>query len=251
MSSPQTWVVFGDTQIPFQHKPVLSLVLHVIDALRPHGVLMNGDIVDAYSASDYVKRPMTKADLLMEQQQAGQLMQALRDVPQKVWIGGNHCDRINRLVAKHAPALGVLPELAFDRLFHLADYGFQWLEYGQYYKLGKLLVSHGSIVRRASGASAQAHLLKYGCSVLVNHTHRGGVFYRTDTTGTHVAFENFCLCRVDPQYAHQPVDWQWGCSIVKVEPKSGLFHVTQVPILPGMKCWYGEQLFQLSRQPRK
>ena len=49
--------------------------------------------------------------------------------------------------------------------------------------LGKLMVTHGSIVSKHSGTSGKNHLEKYGTSILHGHTHRLGVYYKRDVRG--------------------------------------------------------------------
>jgi len=62
----QTWVVMNDLQIPFHDKQVLELVLSFVERLKPHGVVLNGDVVDCYQLSDFTKNPMEKGDRFAE-----------------------------------------------------------------------------------------------------------------------------------------------------------------------------------------
>lgn len=242
----KTWVIINDIQIPFQDTRVLKLVTDFAVSLKPDGVIFNGDIVDCYSISDFDRNPVSKATLDREIRGAQQLMALFQSVPQKVWIGGNHEDRLRRHVWK-APKLvagldaasreRLVSILDFPEVFGLEERGFRWLPYGATFALGKLLVTHGSIVSKHSGQSAKAHLEKYGASVLIGHTHRGGVHYKRDVKGVHAAYENFCLCRLDPEYVQHP-NWQQGFSVVHVND-NGHFNVNSIPILPGPSFMYG------------
>lgn len=235
----QTWVVMNDIQIPFHDDRALSNVLRFVADLRPYGVILNGDVVDCYAISDFSKDPLKRADLDLEIRGAGQLMEQLaKFTTKRIWIGGNHEDRLRRYMWKNAPALAVVPGQDFPTIFRLSDHGFSWLEYGDIYNLGKLLVTHGSIVSKHSAFTAKAHMEKYGSSVLVGHTHRLGTFYRRDIRGVHVAIENGCLCRLTPEYVQHP-NWQQGFSVVHVDPKTRFFNVQQIPILPGGAFYYG------------
>ena len=229
-SDPKVYVILNDLQIPWQDKRVLdNLVLPFIRDLQPDGVILNGDIVDSYQLSEFTKDPLSKWDLAREIKEAHQLMSRLGWVREKIWIGGNHEDRLRRYLWKHAPALACVPQVRFEALFGLAEHGFKWLPYGRYIRLGKLLVTHGSQVVKHSAMSAKAHFEKYGCSGLHGHTHRLGAYYITQRGVPSVAYENGCLCRLDPEYADSP-NWQQGFSVVHVF-RGGYFNVQQVPVI--------------------
>lgn len=237
----KTWLVMNDVQIPFQDKRAVELVLRFMGDLRPDGVVLNGDIVDCYSISSYSKDPLTTATLNKEIAGAEWLMASLKHVKEKWWLGGNHEDRLRRYIWDHAPKFDGLKLASFPELFSLPEYGFQWRPYGQGMYLGKLLVTHGSTVRSHSGMSGKAHYDKYGTSVMIGHTHRLGIYYHRNVRGVHAAYENGCLCKLDPEYDQHP-NWQQGISVVHVE-SNGFFNVQQIPILNGRTLFYGGQRY--------
>lgn len=239
----KTWVVMNDIQLPFADRRALALALDIVRDVKPHGIVLNGDIVDCYALSTYDKNPATRATVQKEIAEARKLMTALERVEEKWWLGGNHESRLTRYIWQH-PELASVDDLRFPSLFHLADHGFQWKPYGQGKMLGKLLVTHGFIVRSVSGASARAHFDRLGTSVLIGHTHRMAAYYRTNIRGAHVAYENGCLCRLDGlEYAQAP-DWQHGLAIVHVEPKAGWFSVQQIPILARRTAFFGARRYE-------
>lgn len=196
--------------------------------------------MDCFSISSHRIDPeeLTTSSLKTEIDLAAWLMAKFPRVHEKLWIGGNHEDRLYRYVTDKAPQLGLLASVKFPRLFNLDKYGFRWLDYGEYALLGKLLVTHGSIVRKHSAFSAKAHFEKYGMSVLIGHTHRLGVYTHTNIKGAHGAWENGCLCRLDGLGYTQHPDWQQGFSVVHVHPK-GYFNVQQIPVINGNMFFYG------------
>jgi predicted phosphodiesterase len=239
----QTWMVINDIQIPYQDTRVMALVYGFIRNLKPNGVILNGDIVDCYAISDFVRSPSGPHSIMPEVRGAGKLMGAIAPyTSSRVWIGGNHEDRLRRYEWKRLPELAEHPDLGFESLFKLSDYGFDWQPYGSFYNLGKLMVTHGSLVSKHSAISAKNHFDKYGTSVLVGHTHRLGVYYKRNVRGVHGAWENGCLCRLDPEYVQHP-DWQQGFSVVNVWP-GGRYAVQQIPILPGPSFMYGGELIK-------
>jgi metallophosphoesterase superfamily enzyme len=235
-SHTRTYVILSDLQIPFEDTKAVELALDFIADIKPHGVVLNGDVVDCYSLSDFDKDPLQKTTLANEIEMAGRLMARLVKVPEKWWLLGNHEDRLRRALWRN-PAFADIKELAFPQLFHLADYGFQSMDYGEVLKLGHLSVTHGDLVRAGSGATARAHLDRFGSSVLVGHTHRLAAVYRTNGTGVHGAYENGSLCSQHPEYIKRP-DWQLGWSVVHVG-KGGLFTVQQIAVLAGYQFFYG------------
>lgn len=240
--SIQTWVVINDLQIPWHDEPVINgLVIPFVRDLNPHGIVLNGDIVDCYQISDFDKNP-DHPDWTLEQEinHAKGLMGQFKTLKHKVWIGGNHEDRWRRIAWRHHKLKGMLK--SFPEAFAMGDYGFRYLNYGEVYGLGKLTVTHGEFVRKHSGDSGMATLERMGTSVLVGHTHRMGSYYKTDTRGVHGAWENGCLCRLDPEYEHFP-NWQQGFSVVKVGP-GGMFSVQQIPVINRKYLLYGDKEFR-------
>ena len=236
------WVVMNDIQLPFHDKPVLEMVLRFIKVLKPDGVVLNGDVVDCYELSTFDKNPLEQTGLEKEIDLAQSLMNRLAHVPAKWWLGGNHEDRLRRYLWRNAAKFAKLEALGFESLFGLARYGFRWKPYGGTLNLGRLLVTHGSLALKHSGWSGRAHFEKYGNSVLVGHTHRLGVYYRTNAKGVHAGYENGCLCRLDPEYVQYP-DWQQGFSVVHVH-KNGWFNVNQIPILGRRRFFYGGVMYE-------
>lgn len=247
----KTWVVMNDLQIPFVSIPALDLVFQILQVVRPYGVVLNGDIVDCYSLSEFSKSPMTKTTLLQEMDQAAALMQRFCElgVTERVWIGGNHEDRVRRYVWNKAPELGELAELDFPALFRLPEYGFRWIPYGGWMYLGKLIVTHGSMVLKHSAYTARAHYDRFGSSVLIGHTHRMGQYHIRTALSDHVAVENGCLCRLDPEYEAYP-NWQQGFCFVHVSP-SGLFSIEQIRILDEAVAVYGGKVYYVKGQQTK
>ena len=243
MTPTRVWAVLNDIQIPWQDRPVLDLVCDFIRALKPHGVILNGDVVDCYELSDWDKNPLVQWGLDREIREATTLLERLaKHSKERWWIGGNHEDRLRRTLWKN-PKFAHLASLQFPQLFHLSDHGFQWKPYGGVLHLGKLLVTHGSMVSKHSGWTARSHFEKYGNSILIGHTHRLGVYYRTNAKGVHAAYENGCLCRLNPEYVQYP-DWQQGFSVVHVAEDGGWFHVEQIPVLKRRRFFYGGTLVE-------
>jgi hypothetical protein len=114
----------------------------------------------------------------------------------------------------------------------------------------KLAVRHGWIARKGSGTSALDTLEHLGYSVIVGHTHRQSLVYKTthDIDGgitTLTAAEAGCMCRVNqtpdstgrrwPNYSPVP-DWQQGFSTVTIHP-DGLFRIDNATFVNDTLLW--------------
>jgi predicted phosphodiesterase len=241
-------VVLSDLQIPFEDGPAVDQALEVLHAVNPDTVILNGDILDCYAESAFLKDSVkAEASIDESHRRARNLMETLKGVRQKYWLGGNHEDRWRRLLWSENPtALALLrahqraagigaidvndPVRSFGRLFEMDRYGFQYFPYSHrlYLAAGNLIVTHGKYVSRHSGYSAKRTWEWLGTSCIVGHTHRLGSYLVTQDGHEAGAWENGCLCQLEPEYDDAP-NWQQGFSVVRVNGPE--FHVVQVPIV--------------------
>jgi len=236
-------VIFNDPQIPYHDKQVLELVVTFTERLKPHGIVLNGDVLDCHELSEFAKDPQSKGDIKRDITTVSSLLKRLAKVTkERWWLCGNHEDRLRRYIWKHAPALGMVDALSFPALFRVGDYGFKWKEKDRILRLGKLIVVHGDVALRHSGHSGKRNFEIFGASVLTGHTHRLGIYYKTNQRGVHAAYENGCLCRTTGVTWAPFPDWQQGFSVVHVDD-SGAFHVQQIPILGRKSFYYGSERY--------
>lgn len=241
-------VILSDLQIPFEDGPAVDQALQVLHAVRPDTVIINGDGLDCYAESAFM-RDSVKAEESIEEshRRARNLMEILKWVRQKYWLGGNHEDRWRRLLWSGSPtALALLREhqraaglpgidldnttASFAKVFEMDKYGFKYFPYSHrlYLAKGNLVVTHGKYVSRHSGYSAKRTWEWLGKSCIVGHTHRLGSYLVTQDGHEAGAWENGCLCQLEPEYDDAP-NWQQGFSVVRVDGPE--FHVVQVPIV--------------------
>ncbi len=241
----KTYVVLNDIQLGFEDKPVLwDLVIPFVRALKPDGIILNGDITDCYSISSHRTRFEKKVKITLKHEidKAQELMKEFSSIPEKWWLGGNHEARWDHVITDRAPELGVIEGLGFKTVFGLGEHGFRWKDYGDYVMLGKLMVTHGDIVRKYSAYTAKAHFDKFGTSVLHGHTHRVGWYCHTNIAGAHGAWENGCLCRLDGLGYTKHPDWQQAFAVIHVDA-GGMFNVQQNIILNRRKFFYGGEVW--------
>ncbi len=245
-------VILSDIQIPFEDPAALDQALEVMDVVRPDLVVLNGDIVDCYQMSSFDKNPKHRKDIVSEgHNRTTTLLKSIEHVSHKVWLGGNHEHRFRRLIWQEFERNGKLgavanelltamggneadlaanPDRWFATLYGAETYGIDYYPYGHrlYLAEDNLVVTHGKYVSRHSGQSAKRTLEWLGRSCIVGHTHRMGNHLVTQDGIMYGAWENGCLCQLEPEYDDTP-NWQQGFSVVKVSGPE--FHVIQVPIV--------------------
>jgi hypothetical protein len=107
------------------------------------------------------------------------------------------------------------------------------VDHVDYVDLSGLIVTHGTTVRAAGGASAKGEIEKWGASILHGHTHRcGSTARRIPAIGTRpekqiFGFEGGCLCDLSASYGTH-LNWQNGFNIVGLDSET--FSLEQVMI---------------------
>jgi len=219
---------------------VVRMLLRFLADQRPHGIHILGDLVDFYPISRFDRDPTRATGLQVELDAARKFLDTLRTTCPHAKIilsEGNHEYRLRRYLWRQAPELSALRCLELGKLLGLAELGIDYRAHNQPYRLASLLLTHGQLVRKWSGYTARGHFEKYGCCVLHGHSHRLASFYHRELGDTFGAWENGCLCVLDPEYAIAP-DWQHGWSVVWTTGDV-CFHVEQVIVIKGRFNYHG------------
>lgn len=148
-------------------------------------------------------------------------------------------------IANNAKALKGLKGMSLEDQLNLTKRGIDVVNSHQrenYYQYGKLLIGHFNMVRKHSGYTAKCLLEEKGLSLIQSHTHRGGSSYKRDFADSKVAYENFCLCDLNPPYCQLP-NWQQGFSTIHKDTKTDFFKVTQVEIVK-YRILYGNRIYK-------
>lgn len=240
--------ILSDLQIPFEDTGAVQQALNVVNNIDADLVILNGDIIDCYAESDFLKNETLAAKTISEtHKRLRNLLDCL--TPRRViYLAGNHEDRWRRVLWAQNKRPGVLsiikahqeatgqpvdmndPDVSFAKLYGLTERGIPYYPYSHRLYLAEqnLIVTHGKHVSRHSGQSAKRTFEWLGTSCIVGHTHRLGTYLTTQDGVMHGAWENGCLCQLEPEYDDAP-NWQQGMSIVKINGPE--FHVIQVPII--------------------
>lgn len=268
-------VINGDHQAPFHDEKLHYLFCGFLEENKPNELISLGDKVDFPDISRHRLDPENTATVNECIQAGYDLFRAERQAAPDTRIRlmpGNHDERIRNILLDKPvarPLYGVKqadtpddpgnPVLTLPHLLRLDELDVEWVDPEGPYDLAqiklspKLAVRHGWIAKQGSGASALATLEHLGYSVIVGHSHRQSLVYKTthdingDTT-TLTGVEAGCMCRIDqqsrkerkfPNFTVLP-DWQQGFCTVTIHP-DGLFRVEHATYVNGALLWRGQR----------
>jgi len=101
-SQDGTWVCIFDAHVPFQNKKMFESINHLIQSIRPFGLVLGGDFLDlnSLSAHDRGKVPIPGLTLGKEYNEGNNVLDTLETYPfkRKVYLWGNHENRHNRYI---------------------------------------------------------------------------------------------------------------------------------------------------------
>jgi predicted phosphodiesterase len=231
-------VVVSDLHVPYHDPVAVELVFDFLRWFTPDTLFINGDLLDFYALSRFSKDPERALSLQEELDQGQGLLERFRATLPKarlVFLEGNHEARLQRYLWDH-PEVSKLKSLQMPALLGLEDLEIEHHGYQAPQMWRGVLIEHGSVVRKASAATAKAMLDQRGTSGISGHTHRLGMHYRTNYSETAVWAENGCLCALEPEYCIKP-DWQQGFSVL--HGWENRFLLEQIPILRRRLFYHG------------
>lgn len=164
-------LIIPDVHAPFHDERAVDLTVETACKRGTDTIVCLGDLVDCYSVSSFVKSPELASLTLEQEIESANLVLDNFDAigaKRKVITLGNHCDRVDRYIAKHAAPLYGLVQL--PKLLRLAERGWKCVAYGDYEVIGKIAYTHD-----LDNYGALAHTKardELGKSCVIGHTHR-------------------------------------------------------------------------------
>lgn len=207
-------------------------MLKVARKFKPNQIVVLGDYGDFYCTSRHPKNPNRRRDIEYEIDSCNEGLDELDELEagEKIFVKGNHEDNVERFLMEHAPQLFNLVKV--EKLLRLKERGWKWVEYKDYTRVGKIYVTH------ETGNSGQnAHLqaaVKFGSNVVIGHTHRCAISYKTTVTGRQYVAAMFGWLgdRKKAEYMHNvnTTDWMLGFGLGYQE-SNGTVHIKPCPIV--------------------
>jgi hypothetical protein len=260
--SGQLVVFTGDQQAPFHDVALHQEFCAWLRYNQPAKGVLIGDTVDFPDISRHRLRPEGTATV---QECINSGYNILRDYveasPETEWIKlcGNHDERIrNTLIDWTMELYGIKRAeveghdensvLSIDHLLRLDELGIHYLDPAGSYEHAQVQISpylaarHGWLATKGSGTSALKTLEHLGYSIIVGHTHRQSLVFKTthDIHGqptTVAGVETGCMCRIEEGlgYAVAP-DWQNGFATAHIW-RDGKFKIDLATYVSDQLLW--------------
>lgn len=234
MPKLESMLVVADAHRPYHDQKAWDLMLQVGRFLKPHHVVVNGDMADFYSVSSHSKDPARSTRLEDELADVNHGLDELDRLraANYLFIGGNHEDRLTRYLQDRAPELYGVVDI--PALFKLNARGWSYTPYKQEARLGKLYITHD--VGTAGRYAAYKALDTYQHSVLTGHTHRLSYVVEGNAVGEYKLSAQFGWLgdaeKVD--YMHRVLvkkNWALGFGVGYLNPETGVAYMVPVPII--------------------
>jgi len=238
-----TMGVFQDAHIPFHDPRVIALIRSFFVELQPDYITIPGDWWDLYQLSRFNRDPDRINKLQSDIDKGVSILRLMRlECPNTKFIfeDGNHEDRLRKFIWRSTQEMVSLRCFNPDELLGLIE-----LEIDRVPKQcilevnGIFKVEHGDVASKHSSWTAKAMFERRGGCGMCGHSHRGGVYYKSDIKDWGW-WENYCTCNLHPEYVKNP-NWMHGFSLIHFV--GDRFWVEMIPII-NYKFIYGGKIFE-------
>lgn len=228
--------VISDIHVPYHSEEALKAAMDWLGKRELDCLLINGDLIDCYQASRYVKDPR-KRSIKYEIDQTNELLDMIQDcLPNTkiIFKEGNHDERLSIYLYTKAPELLGFTEFEFEYLLHARERGMTVIKDQRIIRAGKLSILHGHELgmNGSSVNPARGAFMKTKQSVLVGHSHVTSEHTETRLDGDIITtWSTGCLSELHPRYARVN-KWNNGFAYVQVD-ENGDYRVKNLRIWKG------------------
>lgn len=235
---PGKYLVMNDVHIPFHHEEALGAAIqHGLDN-EVTGVILNGDIMDCYDISRFMKE-RGRPSIREEFDQTRAFLKYLRSLfpTQLIYYKmGNHEERMRHYILRNARELSNMDELEIHQLLNFKELNITRVD-REVIKAGKLNILHGHEIQTGFIAPvnpARGMFLRAKSSTIFGHQHQKSTHRENNLNGDTIIVHSIgCLCDLNPEYMpYGDLKWVHGAAIVSVE-KGGNFNVENFEIING------------------
>lgn len=240
-------LIIPDSHIPYHDKKAVQLLYKVAKSYKPDIIVVLGDYADFYSVSSHSKDPNRVNKLEYELQAVNAELDELDSLKakQKVFIAGNHENRLERYLAEKAPEL--FNVVTIPELLKLKQRKWTYVPYKMDYKIGQVYWTHD--VGTAGRSAVFNALGTYQGNIVTGHTHRLAYIIEGNARGKpHVSASFGWLGDArKADYMHRVKaarDWALGFGIGYMDDSTGNVYLNPVPIV-GYTCVVEGELFKI------
>ena len=231
-------LILSDVHLPYFDKFALELALQKGRDEGCTAILLNGDVLDIYSESKYVKNPALR-DMAKERDIACLVLDEIREMfpDAKIWLKlGNHEERLELAIWSKNPHYVNLKEMSIEGMFRLKDMDITCIKDRKPVRIGALYIVHGHEFPGGIFAPvnpARTYFLKAKVCVLGAHLHRTSEHAENTLSDKIIsAWSTGCLCNLHPKYS--PINqWNHGFAIIE-KLKGENFKVNNYKIIEGV-----------------
>ena len=231
-TSTKKILVLSDIHFPYHNSKALKVAIKYGIKEGVDCIILNGDILDFYSLSDFAKDP-SKPRLRKEIELGKWFLNELRlafPTAQIYYKIGNHEMRLERYLQVKAPEIFDSEEFRLDILLDFAKHHVILVDKYTVIKAGKLSIIHGHEYKGAGGIYPAKYIYsKSKVDTICGHYHRSSTYLDKNMDGQyHGGFSTGCLCELSPDYMPYN-EWVHGFAVVTMK-SGGNFSVQNLTI---------------------
>jgi predicted phosphodiesterase len=230
-------LILSDIHIPYHDETAINGAVEWGKKQRPDTVILNGDTIDFYQLSRFLKDPRkrsAKGEIDLTKDFLGFLVDQFPKA-KLIYKKGNHDERWDHYLWNHAPELCDFENVQLRTILEFDRLGIEMIEDQRPITCGKLPVFHGHELPKGMTNPvnmARGAYLRMADTVLVGHGHRTSSHSEPNWKHEEVAtWSTGCLCGLNPEYSRIN-KWNHGFAFVEVS-SSGEFGLQNLRISEG------------------
>lgn len=212
--------LISDIHLPYQNNQALTAALDHCKKKKVTHLLLNGDILDCYQISSFVKDPSQRSFV----EELNTVRAFLVTVAKQfkgvkiIYKSGNHEARYIRFMRSKAPELIGIEALSLPSLLGLKELGIDYVPDNQLIQAGHLMIIHGHEFGQQIFSPvnpARGYFLKAKTNVIGGHNHQVSAHSENRIDGKQmVAYSTGHLADPHPEY--KPINnWSHGFAIIE------------------------------------
>lgn len=228
--------VFSDIHVPYHSIAAITAALSFCEKEKPDALLLNGDMLDCFHLSKFVKDPR-KRHFAEELKVFEDLMQVFQKTLNcKIYFKyGNHEERYENFLFQKAKELVGVEEFELENIIKARSSGIEIIKDKRIIQAAGLNIIHGHEFSTGFFSPvnvARGLFLRGKTSALQGHSHQTSSHTESDMNGkVTTTWSVGCLCELHPAYA--PLNkWNTGFCLVDLDGNKG-FQVRNKTIYKG------------------
>lgn len=216
--------IFSDIHAPYHSMSAITTALDFCKKDKPDALILNGDTLDAFQLSRFVKDPR-KRHFAEELKTMKHLIEVFQKVLKcKIFFKyGNHEERYEHFLFSKAKELIGIDEFELDNIIKARVNGIEIIKDKRIMQLNGLNVIHGHEYTQGIFNPvnvARGLFLRAKTSALQSHSHQSSEHTERDMNGKiTTTWSTGALCELAPAYA--PLNkWNWGFAVVDLSGNS-------------------------------